>query len=457
MNAYVKKFSSNLPIILPNLALIIYLAFDIFNGMYGNRYSDDWIFWGFILTFLLTGIWMYFRIKGETQTHGMNDRLMLKLLVIVASLSIIIPYLGNPWWWDAMRGGPLSDDPNYRILINIGMGLILIIIVTYILEPRFTRFEQLRYPILLILIFLVKYYVINSFPKPIMDVYDIQTLGPTYLLNGTNPYSATYTKINFQTPNYFAYPPGMLVLLLPIRAAGFDIRFFYLIVQFGLCFVIYYGTHATSRSEIISLIPLINPNSIFFLNFVWTEQLLIFFIAILIFYGQQISSIKRGLIVGFTLTLKQTMWLLYPFYVIYLTKSERNIKEIVISLSIFAGIMVPFMLWNFGDFYYDIWTFHTLQDSARSMTINAYLSRNYPSVEVNSDLFLIAFSLIVLHFNSRIKPNDDRRNWNIVLIYFILGLFTFYLLSDLAYMNHYYLIQTMIFLLFAERIKGESP
>ncbi|MHA2098478.1 MAG: hypothetical protein ACW99A_07310 [Candidatus Kariarchaeaceae archaeon] len=392
-------------------------------------------FWGIFYIFILSGIWLFTK---NWPSYRLNDRIPIILLIV---LFLTYPYIHDWWWWTYYGGGAAPTNSDYQEVLDLSLILLIVLIFSYALEDKeLGRFGKIRFILILGVLFRIKFYTILSFPNPIIDVWDALTLGPANLLEGKNPYTQSYPPNTFHSGETFFYPPGLLLFFTPIRIIDQDARYMLLIIEFMIALLIYIKAGKNTNGELLSLTLLVLPFSYFFLHYGWTEPILVFVLAILIFWGDKPDALKwRPFVFGILATLKQPMWLLMPFYAVYLLlRRKQGIKEGMLSLVPFLIIMLPFYLMSPEDLIQDIWRFHTVQVRYESLTINSYFQReSIRQLSINSFL-LPYFSFLILYgITSWKNPNTAYINLFKFAFY---SIFLFFLWGVVAFMNHYYLI-----------------
>lgn len=384
------------------------------------------------------------------------------MIILVLAFVLIIPYAYYRPWWTYFGNGTPPLDPNYNMIINIGNLILFFGIISYFFYSKNKNSSKFRYILLLLMILFLKLITIFNFPVPQIDVWNTLSLGPTYFLHGIDPYGALYSNQGYGfIINYFPYPPGIMLLLLPIRFFNLDVRYIFLLCQLAGCLLIYYYSQKNERAELYSFLFLIAPSTYFFLHFAWTELCLFVFFAVLIFYGEKdliINKTKkisahywRPLMIGFLATLKQTVWIFGPFYIVYiLKKSGKKVHELVITLSVFFLITLPFFLWNPSAFFYDVWTLHASTISLETMTANSFLARNpiFGIHALSIYLFLIPYAFIIIIFYYWEKITHRPLDLLDVFKFGTISYFLFLLWGTVANMNHYFMIIYIVFFIY---------
>jgi hypothetical protein len=423
---------------------ILILAFFVYYlSEFGNLLRENLKpFWGIFYIFIFSGIWLFTK---NWPSYRLKDRIPLILLLV---LFIVYPYIHDWWWWEYYGGGPTPINADYQEVLDLSLLLLLVLMFSYALDDaEFTEFRKFRYLLILGVLFRIKLYTILSFPDPDIDVFDALTMGPAYLLDGKNPYTQSYPPNSFQIGETFFYPPGLLLFFTPISIFDFDARYMLLLIEFAIALSIYLKVGKDTTAELFSLTLLVLPFSYFFLHYGWTEPILVFVLSILIFWGDDPSFLKwRPVVFGVLATIKQPMWLLMPFYGVFLLlQRKEGIKQGLISLGSFLVIMLPFLLMSPHDLLDDIWTFHTYQERYESLTINSYFQRE-GMAQTSIYSFLIPYFAFLIIYGALAYRNPETAYINLFKFAFY-SIFLFFLWGVVAFMNHYYLVLGGFYLL----------
>ena len=419
----------------------------------GLYYFKTALFLDFIFILLILTIYLL-SVKTIKVKETQNKILIIILLLLIAWL----PYQFNFWWWKYYGDGPSPLNQNYSqilLFFNIITALGILSYFFLKLDSEYKRWT--RYGLILLVFCLIKINIIMNFPIPRIDVWDILMKGSIDLLHGINPYGAIYRSQGYgYIENYYPYPPGVLLLLLPIRLLGQDIRFFYIICELGTSLIIYWYLGKTERAELYSFLFFIMASTDYLLHYGWTELFIIMFVVALVLYGDKNVQFHnktiqawywRPLLFAFIATLKQTLWLVEPFYAVYILKrSNHKAYEFISSIGLFLLIVLPFLIWNPATFFYDVWTWHANQPiRIQSMTVNSLLASIHvigisevPMVMIAIFVIIYLTNIILFFFWDRItKKNLEFLD---VFKFSTIMMFLFLLWGSLAYMNHYFLI-----------------
>lgn len=205
-----------------------------------------------------------------------------------------------------------------------------------------------------------------------------------YLLSGVNPYSADYGQVLRESPSYidgvlytqaykhYVYLPFLTLvnipgyLLMTFLIGFFDLRMMSLIILTPTIFLIFKFTKIAKNRLIFLTLFLYNP--IFLNSFLWglNDIFLIFFVLAAIYSLREKHNFLAMIFLAVAATTKQPVWPLIPFVFTHMvfqkkgklkSKLVRTSKEIILFVLITSTIILPFLIWNFRDFWDDTWLF----------------------------------------------------------------------------------------------------
>lgn len=237
--------------------------------------------------------------------------------------------------------------------------------------------------------------VVRHKTHPTYMIHDIiiqQESAIRFLLHGRNPYATTY----FDTPlvgwNYsdkevnpalyhFVMQPFYLIFAIPFylisnRLFGFfDGRMPLFFLFFTMIFIARKLVKDKSKKLLFIILLAFNPAM---LGYTLEGRSDIFMFAFL-FVGFYLLYVKKYFIAGIPIALafavKQSAWPLLPFYFAFVYFKKKNIKETVKALipflATFAGITLPFFLWDPKSFL-DSTLFYLSGNTANGYPISGY-------------------------------------------------------------------------------------
>ena len=285
---------------------------------------------------------------------------------------------------------------------------------------------------------------------PVIDVHVFLSHGAEALLQGQNPYSVTYPNIYGpeETSLYYGpgvvergqvtygapYPPFSLLWAVPGYVLG-DVRLASLAATMVLA-ALMYGRGRESRGVALSILLVTLPTTGHVIGGSWTES------SIAALLGGAVWAVTRrrfmvaAVLLGLLFASKQYMvvalpclWLLRP----YATKAR-----VAVFTGVAAASVVPFLLWNPGDFWRAIVEFQLIQPfRPDSLSLLVWLvNHGWTSGRSASGVLPLAVgAAIAVAVAWRAKPGAT--SFAAALGLSLLGTV---LLSKQAFVNYYYLV-----------------
>lgn len=363
-------------------------------------------------------------------------------IVLFVSIALALVYYG----------GLYQKGEDFKMLNQTILGICLAVSYLY-LHTRssiFTFIFKYKYQFLLITAILLRFFMIRSSPSPIIDVFDQLKYGSLGMVSLQNPYQMTFPKIyTVQNPTSFAYLPGSLFFLAPFVILLNDPRYGIALGDIGFAIVLYLLLKKSDpiKGQLLSLIYLFNPMSLFVIEQSWLDPLTAFFIAIFIYtFIKNKNSIIPFILIGFGMSIKQNIAIFFP---IALIKLELKLKQVIWMALIPLVIIVPFILWSPTDFWHDQTAgFNPSINSASSLAnyslnINSFFSR-FSSLKLSN-----IQSLVAIIFISSFMLIKTKRGLENFFYCFLIIMFTITLLFFQAFLNYFTFISTMILLFLA--------
>lgn len=228
-----------------------------------------------------------------------------------------------------------------------------------------------------------------------------------HLLNGVNPYAATYDHplMSIWDPDigvnpateHMIYLPGLILVTIPARflsTAVFDFYdqrllylLAYLLMLFLLPIIVKKPMHKLALMIGVGLNPWLAQPITWGMNDIMV--LLCLVIAAMLLHKKH--PIWAALVLGVACSMKQSAWLMVPFYLlaIYLnTPAEKRWRQLFTAVAVIGFVMMlvigPFALWNLPAFIDD--TFAYASGTASSL--------NYPIRGYTLGRLLVAFDVV---------------------------------------------------------------
>lgn len=410
-----------------NLYLIYLLGYIFSVGIFN--------FSGLIILLSALIIFIYYKPKLEKSSD------LSWLLIVSICLSLLTDRLLYP------------TDAKINLFIKATLGLSLCLSILYVL-PIKNYFKKIVFPLLLILGFLLRILVIIYSPHPQIDVFYLLKEAPNFLLKEINPYSATYTKVYENvTPDYYTYFPSSIILFAPFSLVLGDPRWLNILIYLLIYYVIFRTVADKDKSKILFLLIFYQPLSLLVFEQGFLEILLFGLLSLLVYLIRIKRESLASLVMAITLSTKQSMFLIVPFFWDKLYKKKANLVITFIPLIL---IIFPFLFWNFQDFWYDTIYYLFNMDKIRSDMV--YFSLNLitglrKSLNFNPSNIpffpVIVMLFIYLIFLKRIKLQSLSNLFlNLALFYL-----SFHLFATQSYINYFFFIGNLLIMnqVFVER------
>ncbi len=414
------------------LLAYVFLAIALFesNGHYTHR-----SLWLAIISFALIASTIFFiiakRIKVEPPSITITSITLLFLLYISLSKDPGI-YIKNPQFIQHWR----------TIILFIGMGILFTYTIPFFQKRSLRRCAFFTIGITAILL---RLWILQASPKPKIDVFDVNQQYSQILLLGKNPYStpidikntANNTPLKLQGYDYL---PGNLLLTTLGYFLNGDSRTIFIIAEIIAMFLLYSLVKSTTSeqfAEVLTLLFLFHPRSLFVIEQAWLEPLMLPFFAFFLLQFQRGRFRSAAMAYGYFLSLKQYL-LFFPVHLLLLTKSPRFFIRVFIVVFLLVEIFAiwdPVSFWNNGVMF-------VLNTPFRidTLTVPAALSRLYDitTPKVWNLILGASMSISMLMICKRLRP--------IVGFLFASTLTTFsiFLFGTQGFCNYYYFVSFLI-------------
>lgn len=398
------------------LYLLVLTAYIFTHGFYSPG--------GIVLIFLSFGVY-FFHISNRIRLK--TDAIDSKSLFILLCLLSVLLY-----------GGLYQNNPVLVYLSYLLLGLNLLFAVKLSADQSTAGSKKIFIYMVLIAV-LLRLFMVWSSPTPYIDVYDYLKIGALGFIKGQNPYAMTYTKLypNF-TPDYYAYPPGMLYLTLPFVGLFRDPRYTMIFAEMGAAFLIYDFLKKSKEGYIVPLLFLLNPISLYMIEQSYTETLIFFLIVFSVWLWRKKKFYLFALLLGLTLSTKQYLFLLIPLYWKLINGLKEKIYIIGGALLTSFLLILPFLIWNYPEFMKDVvYLQGTFPPRYEGLSFFAFVFRLGGSYNQMLSLFITVISLIYIYT----RKHSGQAGFFILSSLLFLVVFFF---NKWSFINYYYLISQLL-------------
>lgn len=307
--------------------------------------------------------------------------------------------------------------------------------------------------------------MIFASPEPRIDVFYAQKEAVLHLLSGENPYASSYTNVySTKTGTIFAYLPSVVLLQTPFVSLFSDPRVLMSVADILTAILLFKLSGKSILSQILSLLYLYRPNSLFVIEQGWISPLVMLFV-VLLFYileAKRVRFFLLGLACGVLSTIQFHYSVFFLFFLLLFYKQRPFILGFFVVI---AFVLLPFVLWNPSSFY-EVTIAHytqsplvlqTLMPIHQSLSVNTlyYLisGRDYSSYVFYAAVLSSVGCLYYFSYRylSRIKDQSQRVSFLLLcIIFFFLVFFSF---SFFSFINYYYYVSGLIILWLALQVK----
>jgi hypothetical protein len=293
-------------------------------------------------------------------------------------------------------------DPYSLLLIAIAFGALMVYTILDLLRDRFNEVKVQRAKLVLVWLIVVSTVVAQS----VLLILLRQATGPAnythdggviqteealkYVLAGRNPYVEDYVKtpmaewgLDYKTALYhYPYLPWTFLFSAPVYLVSqavlgwYDQRFVYLLLF--VITLLLAPRLAPKRADKLGLVMVLGLNPIMGIDVIFgqNDSFVLFWIVLALWLLQAFrekaedkgwGTILSVVSFGLACASKPTAWFLAPFYFLYLLQGENispgNLRALAVPLLrravpflvIFAVLVLPFAVWDWGALVDDVW------------------------------------------------------------------------------------------------------
>lgn len=282
-------------------------------------------------------------------------------------------------------------------------------------------------------------WLLRTTPVPVIDVYTMHQDASAALFSGANPYQIRSRDIYYPEGGHYApgssvngwmtfgfpYPPvSLFISSLGYLVAG-DCRYAHLLCICAAALLLAFA-RPSRLSFVASLLFLFTPRVFFILEQGWTEAVVIFLLAAVVFCRCRYPRAAPW-VTGLLFASKQ-------YLVFALPALLRNWRDASKALLVAVIVTAPLALWNLREFFRSVVVFHLLQPSQTyALSYMALLGRHGIRLPGWVAFLLTAAAI---YFVIRKTPQTTPEIFSAVA-FIMLVLFVF---NKVAFCNYYYLV-----------------
>ena len=300
-------------------------------------------------------------------------------------------------------------------------------------------------------------------PEPGIDVWVIGNLGSDFLLQGQNPYSASYPDIyqgQFDHSPHFFYWPGYLLTVAPFRGLLGDVRAATVAADMLIVAVLWrvgrrFGLPRKTRG-LVCLLWLLNPVSLFVLEQAWIDPLLMVGLAVLLLCLVEGWWVATGMALAYLVGVKQYgvligMLTLASLWSLRHSMTHRpNFRSILLAGGVTTVLLFgPFLVLDPRAFfentlqpYLDV----GLRSDALSIPAFIYNAWDIRIPDWLLGSVVLSCTVAMCAWLAIGRPRLDQPRFDRLMFAIAFVLATFFLLGKLAFCNYYYLVSFVVLL-----------
>jgi hypothetical protein len=346
--------------------------------------------------------------------------------------------------------GKIENESHFfltlKTYIGFNLKIILLVINGILLLFGFNKKIKILRNGYLIVFILFSLSIPFLYPDPFIDLYIILKQSINDLMHLRNPYERQYTDIYKGIYDYvykkqdikLVYWPINMYLLAPFQVFFGDVRFGNIFYLLAGCIILYLGLKRDFKILALSVILVFTcPYTFYMIKYAWIDSLsfpffCLFFISIL--YKKKFLSF---VFLGVIMSMKLYFLPFFPLVVLYFHKefsAFEYFKYIFITAVMLFLCFMPFLIIDVKSLLYSIDYFKNSNPRYDALSITGYLFNKGINISgLANYLILVVLGIIYFMFYKN-------RNFTPFLLikYFILVLFSIFILSKQAFGNYYY-------------------
>lgn len=404
-----------------------------------------------ICTAFIFLLFIFFQKKLLTLAIDKNTEILFFTFIIVYILFMFF------------SGGIYQERAGASLALTLIPIAIFTLILTYGFKIRqIESIIRYRYIIILFFALFLRVLMLIASPAPKIDTFFILKEAPQALLSGFSPYAIRYSKVYQNVePDYYSYWPASFLLEVPFVTLFSDPRMLFVFADIGAALLLYLLGKKTRPAELLSLIYLFRPNSLFIIEQSWLTPLAFFFIVLSFYLVSRMKVNAAAIVWGLLVGLKPDYVLAIPFFW-FLTRFDK--KALLIFLITLAIIVLPFFLLDPNKFITQTLLLYLLPFDKIPIPIHLSLNLNtlyyqffasdlpifVPSI-LFATLFFTVFYLLYKRYQVSKETKDVENN---IILGMTIIFFGVYLLFRQAFINYYYFITGLYIMWMVIKIKN---
>jgi hypothetical protein len=351
--------------------------------------------------------------------------------------------------------GPLYDRAYHSWLVVL---VCLIALAYIVIAKNGNRLRQMVFVAAVVVALGFRLWMPVASPAPVIDVFAFCTESAQHLLEGKNPYTTPVADVyqgaaaglGYSIKAYIYLPADLLIQTASYALTG-DVRYGYVLAELVVALILWRLSRrrwGESTAQLIALLFLYNPRSLFVIEQSWVDPLILMFFALFLLLRERGKPTAASIAYGYMLFLKQH--LLFAFFQWFIL--ERNWKRILTGLAVGFLTLLPFAIWDWrGLLHNGILFTVNVPFRADSLTIFSFLaSLGVPHPSYSWAVPIGAVIMLLTFIPQRLI--DPLRGY---LFSVTITMFGMFLILSTSFCNYYYLVAGQLIFLLA--LGGRPP
>ncbi len=338
-----------------------------------------------------------------------------------------------------LYGGLYQSSPVLILYSNILLIIVTIAALFLLLKPSFLNSKT--YWAFFLVAVVLRLFMIWSSPDPLIDVFVLLKEGAINFLAGVNPYTLIFPQMYEGVIfDYYAYPPGTLLLTAPFVWFFNDPRYALFVAEIFTATLVLNLIPNKPNKYFYPLMLLYNPVSLYVIEQSYIEPLVIALLISALFFLIKKSLLASILITSLALNTKQYFIFFIPLIYKLLETNSRVYRLRLLSLIVGVAMLItlPFYLWSKPDFIHDVIAFQYIYPPRyESLTVFSLLHNVGFNYNFIISMLVIVPTFILIYLQKRVTIS---RFFYLSSLLF----FTFFLFNKWAFINYYYLVSQLL-------------
>lgn len=431
-----------------NRLLLILAYFTLITGYSSNK---GWFSIGG-LVLLISGLILLFAVFfNNSKEKPLAKKTMTLLLSFAFFVSVSLS--NNLWDYD------MNSFISLAMLITRMLLWSALVFATFYLLPKSSKFKFLhekKFIFLILIAIFTRFLMLKIVIVPEVDIFFNLKYRAMEIMQLRNPYDLSYKyPPNIPaSPKHYPYGPLSLLVLVPFNLLG-DPRLLIIFSDLGVAYLLYRLLDKEGViQELIPLIFLYHPQSLFFASLSAIDNVIVMFLALFFYWYKKQKYFLAFLALSFVGGIKHAYMLIYVFVLKFL-RPKKVILASLASGSILLASYAIFIIWDFAAFYNNLFsTFASFTKSwivPASLSIQAFLKKQSDVTPFLNSLNFqptILFTVIPSALVSIIILFYLPKSLFKLSLAMAISLLTFFLFAPYALFQYYFVVSSLVLIAF---------